>query len=326
MIFYRAKSLQASMVLAAACLFALPGTGRAQTPSTTYIGEAAVAVVKVLGIANVSLEDTGPLPKSGGSRSAELAHVNIPNLLDLNLLDATTNGANNRTNSAASVANVTLSVAGIYITASVLTSNATAFCETGNASVSGASTIAALTVNGLSVNVTGQPNQTIPLIVGSLVINEQISSTTISPQVSSADIVVNALHLRVDLLADVVISSSHAGMRCLGGTSAKLTVSSEAGVELIWTAVVPGPAGNNLTLAYLAPNAPNVPLSIAVVDGVNIQVTLATDSFGNPSSLGGQIAALANSTPAVSSIATVTVVQGGFLEGSFPAENFSGGQ
>src|SRR5262249_3663311 len=128
-----------------------------------------------------------------------------------------TTGANSRTDSAASVANVTLNVAGIYITASVLTSNASAACQPGQASASGTSTITALTVNGLSVTVTGQPNQTVPLVVGSLIINEQISSTSASPAFSSADIVVNALHLKVNLIADVVISSSHAGMKCGGG-------------------------------------------------------------------------------------------------------------
>jgi len=202
--------------LAAACLIALPAIAWAQQPTTTYIGEAVVADAKVLGLVNVSLEDTGRLPSSGGSLSTELANADIPGLLDVQLLQASTNGANHQTNSAASVANVTLSVAGVYITASVLTSNAAAFCQPGHASANGSSTIAALTVNGLSITVTGQPNQTIPLIVGSLVINEQISSITTSPNVSSADMVVNALHLRVDFLADVVISSSHAGMSCTG--------------------------------------------------------------------------------------------------------------
>ena len=114
-------------------------------------------------------------------------------------------------------------------------------------------------------------------------------------------------------------------MTC-AGVPATFSVSSEAGVELVWTAVVPGSAGNNLTLEYIEPNAANSPLSIAVVDGVHIQVTLATDSFGTPSSTGGQIAALANSTPAVTALATVTVIQGGFLEGPFGQQSFEGGQ
>jgi hypothetical protein len=110
------------------------------------------------------------------------------------------------------------------------------------------------------------------------------------------------------------------------GTHATFSVSSEAGVELIWTAVAAGPAGNSLTLEYIMPNGANPTLSIAVVNGVNIQVTLATDAYGDSLSTGGQIAALANSTPAVSALVTVTVVQGGFIEGAFAQQSFSGGQ
>jgi hypothetical protein len=194
-------------------LLALPRSGQAQT----YAGDAVVVTANVLGLANVSIQDTGNLPKSGGSLSTDLLSVDVPGLLDVNLLSASTTGANSQTNSNASVANVTLTAAGVYITASVLTSSATAACQPGQASVSGSSTVAALTVNGLSVTVSGRPNQTIPLIVGSLVINEQISSTTVSSNLSAADIVVNALHLKVDIVADVVISSSHAGMTCQGG-------------------------------------------------------------------------------------------------------------
>jgi hypothetical protein len=81
-----------------------------------------------------------------------------------------------------------------------------------------------------------------------------------------------------------------------------------------------------LTLEYIMPNGANPTLSIAVVNGVNIQVTLATDAYGDSLSTGGQIAALANSTPAVSALVTVTVVQGGFVEGGFAQQSFSGGQ
>src|SRR5580693_5729615 len=135
---YTLRSFQLpTMALAAACLIALPAIATAQQPKTTYTGEAVVVDVKALGIVNVALEDTGALPSSGGSLSTELLSANIPGLLDVQLLDASTNGANHQTNSAASVANVALSVAGIYVTASVLTSNAAAFCQPGHASASG---------------------------------------------------------------------------------------------------------------------------------------------------------------------------------------------
>jgi hypothetical protein len=162
-----------------------------------------------------AISDTGPLPGSGGSQSAQLASIDLPNLLDLSLLTASTTGGSDQTSSQASVADVSVTAAGVSIRASVLASNATAqACGSYTPAVAGGSTIANLVVNGLSVTVTGAPNQTVPLLVGSLVINEQISSVSMGFFSSSADMLVNALHLRVLGLADVVISSSHAGVSC----------------------------------------------------------------------------------------------------------------
>ena len=193
-------------------LIALPPGARGQT--VVYKGEAVVVSASALGIVNVALSDTGPLPASGGSQSTELASATVPNLLDVHLLTASTTGANNQTNSQASVVNLSVTAAGISIQASVLTSHANAACYPDHAAVSGSSTIASLTVNGRSITVTGAPNQTVPLLVGSLIINEQVSSVTNSPQGMSADMLVNALHLRVLNVANVVVSSSQAGVTC----------------------------------------------------------------------------------------------------------------
>jgi hypothetical protein len=208
------KALAAAVLTT--CLAAVPEIGRAQT--TTYTGEAVVASVTVLGL-KTTLSDTGALPSSGGSLSTQLANVNLPGVLGAQLLTASTTGGATMTNSQASVANVSLTAAGVSITASVLTSNASAqACGTSSPSVNGGSTIADLRVNGQSITVTGAPNQTIPLLVGSLVINEQVSSVSMSGSGASADILVNALHLKVLSLADVTISSSHAGVSCGGNT------------------------------------------------------------------------------------------------------------
>jgi hypothetical protein len=189
----------------------------AAAQSVTYSGEAVVVNANVLGIIDASISDTGALPSSGGSLSTSLLTFQLPGTLNLSLLSASTNGGNNQTNSQASVANVSLHVADIGVTAVVLTSNATTVCSSTTATANGASTIAGLKVNGLSVQVTGAPNQTIPLLVGSLVINEQISSVNLSSSANTASLTVNALHLRVLGLADVVISSSQAGVSCAAG-------------------------------------------------------------------------------------------------------------
>ena len=200
-------------VLLPVCLALLPSIGNAQQV-TTYSGEAVVASVNALGI-KTAISDTGQLPANGGSLSTQLAGIDLPFLLNLHLLTASTTGGSFRTSSQASVANVNLTAAGIGVSASVLTSNATAQSCGGNTpSVAGGSTIADLRVNGQSITVTGAPNQTVPLLVGSLVINEQISSVNNSPDGGSAAIVVNALHLKVAGIADVVISSSRAGVSC----------------------------------------------------------------------------------------------------------------
>jgi hypothetical protein len=209
------RHLISSKLLTAAllpiCLAAWPAIGKAQT---TYTGDAVVAAVDVLGL-NLALSDTGPLPRSGGSQSAQLLSIDLPGTLDLSLLTASTVGGSDVTTSQASVANVSVTAAGVAISASVLTSNATAkACGSTSPSVGGGSTIANLMVNGISVTVTGAPNQTVPLVVGTLIINEQVSSVSNSLFGPSADMLVNALHLKVLGLADVVISSSHAGVSC----------------------------------------------------------------------------------------------------------------
>jgi len=78
--------------------------------------------------------------------------------------------------------------------------------------VSGSSDIASLVVNGHAVTVSGQPNQTISLPNGQLVINEQSSSLA----GHTGSITVHALHLTVAGIADVIVSSAHADITCVG--------------------------------------------------------------------------------------------------------------
>ena len=201
-------------LLLPACLAAAPG-GSACRPNTTYSGDAFGASVRVLGI-DVTLSDTGPLPSNGGSLSHQLLSAEVPGVLNAGLLTESTTGGSNRASSQSSVADVNLKVAGIGISASLLTSNATAqACGGGTPSSAGGSTIVNLVVNGQSITVTGEPNQRVPLIVGTLIINEQISALASSSCGGSANMRVNALHLTVLGIADVVISSSQAGVSCV---------------------------------------------------------------------------------------------------------------
>jgi len=172
----------------------------------TFNGRATVVDATVLGIQTV-ISDTGPLPPSGGAREASLLTAEVPGLLTAEVLPASTIGQGDRTRSEASVANLTLTAGGNTISADFLMARAQAVC---GPTVSGSSEIVGLVINGQAMFVSGDPNQTIHLPGGRVVMNEQSSSP------DNSDITVNALHVVVDGVADVVISSAHAEVTCKG--------------------------------------------------------------------------------------------------------------
>jgi len=185
----------------------------ASANSTAFSGEATVVQATVLGLPPIVLSDTGALDSTGGAREASLLNANVPGLLTAEVLHASTVGQGQRSSSEASVANVTLTVGGNTITAGLLQARATAECHNGMASVSGSSDIVGLMINGQSIVVSGQPNQTISLPRGGrVIINEQTSSAS----GNNGDITVNALHVKVDGVANVIISSAHADITCGG--------------------------------------------------------------------------------------------------------------
>lgn len=205
-----------------------PDALTSSTAQTTFSGQAtvlkAVAQVPNAPPITITLGDTGPLPESGGARESSLLTVS-PNqtggILGAEVVHAATVGQGQSSRSEASVAEANLTVAGNSIRAGLLQSRAQATCDgSGAASASGSSEIVGLVINGQAIVVSGQPNQTVVLPLGSgrVVLNEQSSSTS----GGKADITVNALHVTVfdpsggAPLADVVISSAHADIRCAG--------------------------------------------------------------------------------------------------------------
>jgi hypothetical protein len=123
-------------------------------------------------------------------------------LLGTEALQADTIGWPDEVDSEASLAGLNLTVAGIPISADFVRASAVAIAGTVG---SGTSEIDNLAINGVPITVTGAPNQTIPIPGGQLVINEQ----TIS---SAGSAVVNALHVTVNGIADVLIASATAGI------------------------------------------------------------------------------------------------------------------
>ncbi|OLC99404.1 MAG: hypothetical protein AUH86_02530 [Acidobacteria bacterium 13_1_40CM_4_58_4] len=126
----------------------------------------------------------------------------IPSLLGAEVLNAATYSYPDQVDSAASLANLGVTVAGIYISADSVVAEAS---QVLGAAGSGSSYITNLTINGVPVNVTGDPNQTIWIPGGQIVLNEQTISSTGSA-------VVNAIHVTVNGVADVVIASATAGI------------------------------------------------------------------------------------------------------------------
>jgi len=177
---------------------------------TTFSGQATVVKATVLGLPAVVLSDTGPLPAEGGAREASLLEASVPGVLSAEALHASTVGQGNDSRSEASVANLNLTVGGNTIGAGFLMARASASCSGSTPSVSGSSEIVALVVNGQTIAVSGQPNQTVNLPVGYIVINEQSSSV----RGRHGDITVNALHVVITGVADVIISSAHADIDC----------------------------------------------------------------------------------------------------------------
>src|SRR6266581_6579882 len=199
------------VVVAAVCSLLAPFGAHSVLASTssTYSGQATVVNATVLGITTV-LSDTGPLPSSGDAREASLLEATVPGLLTAEVLHASTIGQGHHSRAEASVANLNLTVGGHTIGAGILMARATAACEPGGPTVSGSSEIVDLFIDGQTIVVSGQPNQTITLPDGKVVINEQTSSNS----GHTGDITVNALHVVVNGLADIVIAQAHADISC----------------------------------------------------------------------------------------------------------------
>ncbi len=214
---HRTKSLRrCSIAIALAmALLAWPAISDAQlggllpTPSTsttpTVTGQATGVQVVVLGFlgtaTTTALASTGI---SGTNSESDVGQVtgSIPSLLDAEALNAVTYSYPDQVDSQASLASLGLTVAGVSISADSVVAQAS---QVLGAAGSGSSYIDNLAINGVPVTVTGAPNQTIPIPGGQLVINEQTISSTGSA-------VVNAIHVVVNGVADVVIASATAGI------------------------------------------------------------------------------------------------------------------
>jgi hypothetical protein len=161
------------------------------------------SVLGILGtVGSTTLSGTGSLSGANNARDASQLAGNIPSLLGAEALQADTIGLANEVDSEASLAGLNLTIAGIPITADFVRASAVAIS---GAAGSATSEIDNLAINGLPIAITGAPNQTVAIPGGQLVINEQTVS-------SNGSTMVNALHVTVSGIADVVIASAAAGI------------------------------------------------------------------------------------------------------------------
>jgi len=184
----------------------LPSTVAAQTSSQAKAAQATVPGATVLGITlpgtTTVLAGTGALPTgSTGALEASAITGTVPSLVSADSLHATVISLPDEVSSEASLGSLGLSVAGNTISADFIMARALAVTGGGG---SGSSEIERLSINGVMVPVTGDPNQTIPIVGGAVILNEQ--------QTGAAGAVVNALHVTVTGVADVVIASATAAI------------------------------------------------------------------------------------------------------------------
>lgn len=213
----------ASALIAVLVLSLLGASSPAAASGSTFSGRATAIQGTVLGMTIGPLADTGEVNPNGDSLEASLLQYPIAGAPDPTngalsgeVLHATVVAQGNESSAEASVASFSLSAAGQSVAADFLMAQASATCNGSNAIATGSAEIAALTVNGQSIVVSGQANQQVPLPIGQITINEQIADNSVSS--GHGGITVNALHIVVPGVANIIVASAHADITC--GTSA----------------------------------------------------------------------------------------------------------
>ena len=202
---HRAATAAAALLLANLGLSSWPTAGQAQATASSASGQASAAQVVLLGLLGTatssSLASTGLTGTNAESDVGQLTG-SIPLVLSTGVLNAATYSYADEVDSMASMGNVGLTLAGVTIAADSVAAEASQVL--GGAGV-GSTYIDNLVINGMPVAVTGSPNQLIAIPGGQIVLNEQAISSTGST-------VVNAMHVTLNGIADVVLASARASI------------------------------------------------------------------------------------------------------------------
>jgi len=168
--------------------------------TTTVVGNAKAVQAAVLGT-TTALADTGTLGGTDDAREASQVTGSIPSLLGGEVLHAVTIGWPDQVASEASIGNLGLTVAGTTVSADFVMARTLAVA---GAAAAGRSEIDNLSINGIPIYVTGEPNQAVWIPGGQVIINEQ--------KTSSSGVIVNGLHVMALGVADIIIASATAGI------------------------------------------------------------------------------------------------------------------
>ena len=202
---HRAATAAAALLLANLGLSSWPTAGQAQATASSASGQASAAQVVLLGLLGTatssSLASTGI---SGTNAESDVGQLSgsILSVLSAEVPNAATYSYADQVDSMASMGNVGFTLAGVTIAAGSLVAEASQVL--GGAGV-GRAYIDNLVINGMPVAVTGSPNQLIAIPGGQIVLNEQAISSTGST-------VVNAMHVTLNGIADVVLASARASI------------------------------------------------------------------------------------------------------------------
>jgi len=186
-------------------LLAWPAT--AQSPTASMVTGQGVAVqATVFGIlgtpTTTALADTGVIGGTNLEQDVGQDTGSVASLLSADVLSSSTSSYADEVDSVSSLGDLNLNVGPVSITADSVMAEAS---QVLGAAGSGSSFVDNLAINGVPIAVTGDPNQTVAIPGGQIIINEQTISSTGSA-------VVNALHVTVNGVADLVIASVTAGI------------------------------------------------------------------------------------------------------------------
>jgi hypothetical protein len=228
----------------------------------SYGGSATGAIVTVPTTGTTIRAATGTEPISGGGEEAGLLVGDIPSSatggvvgLGAGVMHSAIVGLD-ATRAEASMDAITLTISNNTITASFIMARGTASC---GPAVTGSAILSNLVINGQSITVTGNPNQTVTLPNGTAVINEQTSSIS----GTTGQITVNALHVTTtdpvthQQLADAILAQAAPQIGCSGtpatgafGTGGGWVLSND-GVDQATFGVVGGTEPDNSVRGHL---------------------------------------------------------------------------